>query len=280
MKRFILTLLVCLSTMLTYAASGTTYTVQANSLNVRQKPNAESTILGKVTQGQKVLVMSISGGWAYISYHKGYGYVSAQYLKKGNVSSKSTASNSKSSTTSSSSKSASSDRKFPYSDGRGPRYGGWTEGGLTFGMASVGFSADLVNGCYIRDFIFVGAGVGFHGNFSPYFAAQFSLPIYAQTRGTLHINRIFATYLDLGIGGYVGWGGLSSGLGYNSWYQDSDYDYDDNYDSSYNDNTNNVGGGFYLRIVPGIKIGKHFHLGLGYEHCGWNNGVLVIGADW
>lgn len=257
MKRQILTIIVCLLTLSGFA--GTAYVVDANSLNVRKAPSTDAAVIGKVTKGQEINVLNIKNGWACISFQKGEGYVSAQYISKksGKTQTSNTSSNSasQSKSTGSTNKSSQSgnSKTFPYSDGLGPRYGGWTETGVLFNNRGAGFNLDLVNGCYIRDYIFVGGGIGLHGMFSPA-GVLLSIPIYAQARGLLRINRIVAPILDFSIGGYAGFA--------SNW------------------ESRDTGGGFYMRVAPGIKLGKHFHMNIGYERCGMNTGVFTIGADW
>lgn len=261
----------CLVTLGAYAKSGTYYIVDASSLNVRQKPSTDGAVIGKVTKGQELLVMSISNGWAYITYQKGFGYVSAQYLKKkygGSTATSSTASSSTASKSSTATKSSTTSKSntpskgstssassgFPYSDGRGARYGGWTEVGANFRAGAGGFTLDVVNGCYIRDYIFAGAGIGLRGLFGGG-SGLIAVPIYAQARGVLRVNQYVAPFVDLGIGGYAGFAytwGESAG----------------------------AGGGFYMRVAPGVRFGNHFHISLGYERCVTNTGVFTIGADW
>lgn len=262
MKRQILSIIVSLITLCSFA--GTPYVVEANSLNVRKSPSTEAAVLGKVTKGQEVNVQSVKNGWACISFQKGEGYVSAQYITKksskttttnNNTSSNSsTKSTSNTNTSSKSNSSQAGSRRFPYSDGLGPRYGGWTEVGANFGVLRGGFNLDLVNGCYIRDYIFVGGGVGLRGTFSPA-GMLIAVPIYAQARAALRITPKVAPILDFGIGGYVGFASDFAG------------------DKA-------SGAGFYVRVAPGIKIGKHFHMNIGYERCGMDNGIITLGADW
>lgn len=265
MKRILLLLLVFVCSLGAMAKSGTTYVVEANSLNVRQKPSTDAAVIGRVTKGQEVLVLSIEKGWACISFKQGNGYVSAQYITKKSgaksassttqTSSKTSAqTSSKSSTQSSSKSTASVKHTFPYTEGEKARYAGWTETGAIFTAGGAGFNFDLVNGCHIRDYVFVGGGVGLRGLFSPS-GFLLSVPIYAQARGVLRINRIVAPYVDLGIGGYAGYVTTWGEEGY-------------------------TGGGFYMRVAPGIRLGKHFHASIGYERCGFNTGVITFGADW
>ncbi len=262
MKRFLLSLLVVMSAAMTFAA--TPYIVEASSLNVRKSPSTDASVIGKLSQGQEVMVQSISNGWATINHKGGTGYVSAKYLRKKSGST-SSASSSRSTTSSSKSTARSNSKygvrnSFPYHDGQGARYAGWTETGLDFSQGLVGGSLDLVNGCYIRDYIFVGAGVGLRAEFAPSAGlGVFALPIYAQARGVLRVNEYVAPFLDLGIGGFVGWPVYLGGGGFGD----------------------GAGGGFYMRVAPGVRIGKHFHLSLGYERLGgFNMGALNVGVDW
>lgn len=67
------------------APAPTTATMQVStstgaSLNVRAAANTSSAILGKLSCGSRVEVVSISNGWAKIQYNNRTGYVSAQYL--------------------------------------------------------------------------------------------------------------------------------------------------------------------------------------------------------
>jgi len=56
--------------------------VNANVLNVRQSPATSSLIIGKVTNGQALNVMSRQNGWLKINYNGKTGYVSSQYTKE------------------------------------------------------------------------------------------------------------------------------------------------------------------------------------------------------
>lgn len=258
MKKFFLFLLVCFSSLSFVAKAGTPYIVEANSLNVRQSPSTDAAVIGKLTKGQEVNVLSIEKGWACITFNRRNGYISAQYIRK--KSGSTAAATTKTTTTSSTSKSttskstASAQKTFPYTEGDKARYGGWTETGAVFNNRGAGFNLDLVNGCYIRDYIFVGVGVGVRGYFSPA-GVLISVPIYAQARGVLRVNRIVAPFVDLGIGGYAGFA--------SNWGE-----------------SRASGGGFYMRVAPGLRLGKHFHFSIGYERCGVNTGVVAIGADW
>ena len=55
--------------------------VTATSLNVRKGPSTNQTIIGYLTEGQTVEVVSTeSNGWCQIKYGSGYGYVSEAYI--------------------------------------------------------------------------------------------------------------------------------------------------------------------------------------------------------
>ena len=54
--------------------------VDTQTLNVRKKPNTESSILGQVPMGEELTVTDEAGGWVQIKIEEGYGYVSAEYV--------------------------------------------------------------------------------------------------------------------------------------------------------------------------------------------------------
>lgn len=67
------------------APSYTIYKVKTNTgigLNIRKKPNGNSTKIGWIPENKECKVYSISDGWAYIEYNGIKGYSSAKYLKK------------------------------------------------------------------------------------------------------------------------------------------------------------------------------------------------------
>lgn len=57
-----------------------TATVTTETLNVRKKPNTESSILGQVPRGEELTVTDEAGGWVQIKIEEGYGYVSEEYV--------------------------------------------------------------------------------------------------------------------------------------------------------------------------------------------------------
>ena len=54
--------------------------VTATSLNVRSGPSTSYSVIGKLSNGSKVEVISTSNGWSKIKYNNQTGYVSSQYL--------------------------------------------------------------------------------------------------------------------------------------------------------------------------------------------------------
>lgn len=64
----------------------TTYTT-TTSLNVRKGAGTKYSKIGTLAKGQSVEVISISNGWAKISYNKGTAYIGANYIKKSTTSS-------------------------------------------------------------------------------------------------------------------------------------------------------------------------------------------------
>lgn len=52
----------------------------SNGLNVRASANKNSEVLGQLSQGNVVDVISIENGWANINYNGWQGYVSTSYL--------------------------------------------------------------------------------------------------------------------------------------------------------------------------------------------------------
>lgn len=65
-------------------------TVTATILNVRSKPNAQSSITGKLTKNMKVEIISEQGNWYKIRYNNVTGWVSKQYITKAAAKSSST----------------------------------------------------------------------------------------------------------------------------------------------------------------------------------------------
>lgn len=77
MKRRIL--LVVAMLVMALALSAKTYQVTANKLNVRNAPET-GAVIGSLTLGTEVEVVSINKGWAEITYKGKKAYVSAQFL--------------------------------------------------------------------------------------------------------------------------------------------------------------------------------------------------------
>lgn len=57
------------------------YRVTANELNVRTLADKHSEVLGKLSQGNVIEVISIENGWAKINYNGWQGYVSESYIE-------------------------------------------------------------------------------------------------------------------------------------------------------------------------------------------------------
>lgn len=55
-------------------------TVRASVLNVREQPNTQSRILGKLQNGARAVILGRTGDWYRIAYGKGFAYVFAQYV--------------------------------------------------------------------------------------------------------------------------------------------------------------------------------------------------------
>lgn len=55
----------------------------ASTLNLRSQPSTGATIIGILSGGAKVIVMDESNGWAHVRTTQGEGYVSVQYISKG-----------------------------------------------------------------------------------------------------------------------------------------------------------------------------------------------------
>lgn len=65
-----------------YALAQETYKVTTQKLNVRSIPFATGKVLGTLSKGQAVEVMSIEEGWALVNYKNKQGYISASYIEK------------------------------------------------------------------------------------------------------------------------------------------------------------------------------------------------------
>ncbi|MGG7078243.1 SH3 domain-containing protein, partial [Clostridium sardiniense] len=54
--------------------------VRASALNVRNGASTKNKVIGSLSRGSKVEIVSTSNGWHKIKYKNGYGYVSADYI--------------------------------------------------------------------------------------------------------------------------------------------------------------------------------------------------------
>ena len=73
-----------------YTSSTEIRYVTATSLNVRSGAGTGYSVIGKLTKGSKVEVISISNGWSKINYNGTTGYVSSSYLSSTNISNSNT----------------------------------------------------------------------------------------------------------------------------------------------------------------------------------------------
>ena len=62
--------------------TGVVFNLNSSKLNVRKKPNTNSTIITKLSNGDKVTILEDSGNWYKISINNGVGYVSKNYIKE------------------------------------------------------------------------------------------------------------------------------------------------------------------------------------------------------
>ena len=75
-----------LKTYITRSPAVQTGTVNASSLNVRQKASTSAAILGKLNKGDVVVLAAQSGDWYKIEYNGGYGYVLKTYITRNSTS--------------------------------------------------------------------------------------------------------------------------------------------------------------------------------------------------
>lgn len=127
-----------------------------------------------------------------------------------------------------------------YSSGKGARMEGYFGLGLQVAYQAAGPGLDTEIGCRIRDYVFVGFGVGVHTymnltSYSDY--CIISLPIYANAKGYLPIQENLMPFISFSLGGQMAWLPIID---------------DDMY------------GGFYTNVAAGIELGKH-QLSAGYE---------------
>ena len=81
LKRIVSTLMSVLIVITTVAQNN--YKVISNApLNVRKAASSEASILGTLSSGILVEVISIKNGWAKMRYKDGYGFVQSQYIEQ------------------------------------------------------------------------------------------------------------------------------------------------------------------------------------------------------
>ncbi len=83
LMEFLLTFLLPISTINTYAKAKGTEFITTCSMHVRKQPSLKSKAIGGLRLNELVLVFEIKpNGWAKIKFKNGYAFVSSQYLRK------------------------------------------------------------------------------------------------------------------------------------------------------------------------------------------------------
>lgn len=268
MKRAILSIICCLLAML--ATAQTTYVVNTTGmLNVRKMPTTDAAIIGKLSPNQLIQVYTVDGDWAVIAYNNGIGYVASKFLIKKvsnstpDEDSEVTPINRSTSTIYTENSSSPSNMQYsstnynggwkPYRDGLGAHYKWIAESGIIFNGMAAGPVLNIVNGCAIRDYLYIGFGTGVETAFNAkYEYKQVSIPMYADFRGYLRVNEKQAPFLDFGIGMHITYMDI---WGYNNWVY-----------------------GLYTRVGLGYR-GDDFYIGMGYELCGDHDGYFKFGWE-
>ncbi len=81
LKRIVSTLVLVLIVVTAIAQNN--YKVISNSpLNVREKASLEADILGTLSSGSLIEVVSVKKDWAKVKYQEGHGFVQAQYIEQ------------------------------------------------------------------------------------------------------------------------------------------------------------------------------------------------------
>ena len=75
-------LLVILMTFVVDVQAQEMYEVTSKTLNVRSRPSAKASLIGRLRQHDIVDVVGKTNGWANVKYKNRYGYVSMQHLSK------------------------------------------------------------------------------------------------------------------------------------------------------------------------------------------------------
>lgn len=93
-----------------------------------------------------------------------------------------------------------------YYSGNGPKYEGSLGFELLYNAVAAGPCVDYEGGCRIRDFIFVGAGIGFHDYMNArYNMYWLSIPIYANIKGFLPLKENIMPFINFSLGGHISW---------------------------------------------------------------------------
>ncbi len=80
MKRIIVLLVIYLSSLSLYAQIDDVYIVNADKLNLRELPNAESKSYGLLSRGKEVLVIDIAYDWFKVSVGQYEGWLKSSYV--------------------------------------------------------------------------------------------------------------------------------------------------------------------------------------------------------
>lgn len=80
MIRKLLICVLCLCAALVSYAENNYRVTSSSRLNVRRTPTTSGVILGTLSSGQEITVLSITKGWAKIEFKNTTGYVSAKYI--------------------------------------------------------------------------------------------------------------------------------------------------------------------------------------------------------
>ena len=56
-------------------------TIDATDLNVRQNPDKNANVIGKLSKNDTISIVETNGDWVKFNYNGGFGYVNKDYLK-------------------------------------------------------------------------------------------------------------------------------------------------------------------------------------------------------
>lgn len=136
------------------------------------------------------------------------------------------------------------------SSGEGSKFQGNVGLGVQFAQQAAGPLLDTEFGCRIRDYVFVGGGLGFHSymNLTAYKDyVVLSLPIYANAKGFLPVKTNVMPFINFSIGFQCLW-----------------------LPEKY---PNQTAVGFFTNVGAGIELGRH-QVSAGYEYSYFHTGYL------